>query len=132
MQYLIIAILLSVLISSIFKMFDRYRIDTFQAIVANYIVCVIAGVVFIGQNPFNAVSVNAAWFPWSLLMGCGFIGVFTMLAFGIKINGMTTTTIANKLSLVIPVLFSVWLYKDQMGIGKVAGILNKGHLVLNK
>ncbi|MCW3123193.1 MAG: EamA/RhaT family transporter [Flavipsychrobacter sp.] len=122
MFYLLITIFLNVVISVIFKVFPKYNIDTLQAIVANYVVCVITGSLFIGHIPFTASVVHENWFPWALLMGAGFISIFNLLAYCTRIDGITTSIIANKLSLVIPVIFSVFLYGDQMGISKIAGI----------
>ncbi len=123
MYYLLVAILLNVVISSLFKLFPKYSIDTFQAVVVNYLVCVITGCVFIGQIPLTVDTVHASWFTWSLVMGAMFIIIFTLLVLCIKVDGITTATIANKLSLVIPVLFSVILYKEVLGPFRIAGIL---------
>lgn len=123
MFYLVIAIILNVVISSLLKLFPKYSINTFQAVVVNYLVCVITGCVFMGQIPVSTETVHASWFTWSLVMGSMFIVIFTLLGLCIKVDGITTATIANKLSLVIPVLFSVILYKETLGPFKVAGIL---------
>ena len=123
MLYLLAAILLNVIISVTFKVFGKYKIDIVQAIVVNYCVCVVTGCVFIGQAPFTLHEVHSAWFPWALLMGVGFIFVFSLLGYSIRVDGITTTTIANKLSLVIPALFSVVLYSERVGLGKIAGIV---------
>ena len=123
MFYIIITILLNVVISSLFKLFPKYKIDALQAIVANYCVCVITGSLFIGHNTFTAASLQQAWFPWALLMGAGFISIFNLIAFCTRVDGITTATIANKLSLVIPVLFSIFLYHEGSGVGKIAGIV---------
>ena len=123
MFYLVIAIILNVVISSLFKLFPKYGIDTFQAVVVNYLVCVVTGCVFMGQIPVSAETVHASWFTWSLVMGGMFIVLFTLLGQCIKVDGITTAIIANKLSLVIPVLFSVVLYKEVLGPYKISGIL---------
>lgn len=123
MIYLAATILLNVLISSLFKFFPRFGIDSFQAVVANYFFCVLTGCLFIGQIPFSADAVHAPWFPCALLMGVGFVLVFTLLVISTRKQGITTTTIANKLSLVIPAVFSVILYHEQFTAGKISGIL---------
>lgn len=123
MLYLIATLLLNVAISSILKLYPRYRVDALQAIVANYVVCVATGSLFIGRVPFRMQDVHAPWFPWSVLMGLGFISVFNLTAYCTRADGITTTTIASKLSLVIPVLFSIYLYHEQAGIWRIAGIL---------
>lgn len=123
MFYLIATIILNVIISAIFKVFPKYNINTLQAIVTNYCVCVATGCIFIGHAPFTASAMHTTWFPWALMMGCGFICIFNLLAYSTRVDGITTTIIANKLSLVIPVLFSIILYHEKVGIGKIAGII---------
>lgn len=123
MIYLLLTILLNVVISVIIKLFSRYDINALQAIVANYVVCVITGSIFIGSSPFTGAAFSSDWFPWSMVMGAGFIGIFNLMAYCTRIDGITTTTISNKLSLVIPVLFSLIIYHEQAGIWKIAGIV---------
>src|ERR1019366_10589500 len=103
MLYLLATILLNVVISAIFKLFPKYNIDTLQAIVANYCVCVITGSFFIGHMPFTAAAIHTTWLPWALLMGVGFICIFNLLAYSTRVDGITSTIIANKLSLVIQI-----------------------------
>jgi drug/metabolite transporter (DMT)-like permease len=123
MFYLFATIFLNVVISAMFKLFPRFGINALQAIVTNYLVCVITGIVFVGNIPFNDTVFHAGWFPWALAMGVMFISIFNLLAYSTKVDGITTTIIANKLSLVIPVIFSVILYHEHIGIGKISGII---------
>ncbi len=123
MFYLIATLLLNVLISAMFKVFPKYDINALQAIVTNYCVCVITGSLFIGKIPFTLDNFSTSWFPWSMLMGLGFISIFNLIAYCTKIDGITTATIANKLSLVIPVVFAVFLYHEKAGFAKITGIV---------
>jgi len=123
MFYLIAVVLLNVFISVVFKLFPKYKINALQAIVANYFVCVITGCVSIGHSPFNAASMHADWLPWAIVMGLAFIAIFNMLAYSTKVDGITTTIIASKLSLVIPVIFALIVYKEHATIAKIAGVL---------
>lgn len=123
MIYLLLTILLNVVISIIIKLFSRFDINALQAIVANYVVCVVTGSLFIGAFPFTGAAFGSVWLPWSLVMGAGFIGIFNLIAYCTRIDGITTTTISNKLSLVIPVVFSLVVYHEHAGVWKIAGIL---------
>ena len=123
MLYLVLAILLNTAIFSLFKLFPKYRVDNLQALVANYITCVITGSVLLGQFPIGAQSLSQPWLPWAALMGTLFISLFSLIAWRIGEDGLTTTTVANKLSLVVPVIFSVWLYNETMSAGEIAGVL---------
>ena len=122
MTYLLLTIFLNVLIFALFKLFPRYGVDNLQAIVVNYVTCVVTGSVFLGYIPFKTEHFSRPWFSWSLLMGAMFISIFNFIAFSIKKSSLTATTVANKLSLVIPVLFSVWLYDEAMNLPKMLGI----------
>jgi drug/metabolite transporter (DMT)-like permease len=123
MFFLFITILQNIIIASVFKLFTKYNVNILQAVVVNYCVCVLTGIVFIGHSPFSSAGLHAEWLPWSVIMGSSFIPLFVLIAYCTKVDGITTTTIANKLSLAIPVLFSVFLYNEQLSALKVAGIL---------
>lgn len=123
MIYLLLTILLNTVLFIIFKLFAKYHVNALQAIVVNYITCVVTGSIFLGRFPVGAESTNHSWFPWALMMGAMYISVFNFIAYCTKVYGVTTTSVANKLSLVIPVLFSVLMYHDKLSILNVIGIL---------
>ena len=123
MFYLIATILLNVVISVVFKLFPKYNINALQAIVANYFVCVITGCVSTGHIPFTMAAMHVDWLPWAIIMGVSFICIFNLLAYSTRVDGITTTIIASKLSLVIPVIFSLLVYKEHATIAKIAGVL---------
>lgn len=123
MFYLVATILLNVVISVFFKLFPKYKIDTLQAIVANYFVCVVTGCISVGHVPFSAAAMHTAWLPWALVMGVSFICIFNLLAYSTRVDGITTTIIASKLSLVIPVIFSLIVYKEHATFAKITGII---------
>jgi uncharacterized membrane protein len=123
MLYLLLTILFNAYLAVAFKVFERFKIDSLQAIVANYWVCVATGSVFIGNLPIGQASAAQPWFWWALIMGAAFISIFNLIAYCTKEDGITTTTIANKLSMVIPVAFALWLYNDKMSLTKGLGIL---------
>lgn len=123
MIYLLLTILLNTILFVLFKLFPKYKIDALQAIVVNYFTCVITGSLFLGSFPVNTHSIEQPWFLWSLLLGVMFIGIFNFLAYCTKQYGITTTTVTNKLSLVIPVVFSVLVYWERLSVMNIAGIL---------
>jgi len=121
--YLALALLFNVIVSSVLKLFPRFGIEALQAIVVNYAICVITGYIFTGIHPFTESTLHASWLPWAIAMGIVFIGIFYLMAWCTKVEGMATTVIANKLSLVIPVAFSMIVLGERTGIIKSAGIL---------
>lgn len=93
-----------------------------QAIVYNYIVCVITGSFVNGSFPVNSSLAGEPWLPWALVMGCGFIALFNLAAYTVQNIGVAAATVAYKLSLVIPFVFSIYLYHEEATVLKIAGV----------
>jgi drug/metabolite transporter (DMT)-like permease len=123
MIYFILVIVLNTLLSVLFKIFPKYNIDTFQAIVFNYITCVITGTWYLGAMPFTTTQMHAAWLPYAIIMGIAFISVFNLIGYCTKTIGITATTISNKLSLIIPVIISIIAYNETSTTLRIIGIL---------
>ncbi|HTM64861.1 MAG TPA: DMT family transporter [Flavipsychrobacter sp.] len=122
MLYLIATVLINTFLFSLFKVFPKYKVDALQAIVVNYFTCVLTGSIFLQEFPISQQSVSQPWFPWAALMGAMFFSLFNLIAWRTREDGLTTTTVANKLSLVIPVLFSLFLYDERFSVMKGVGI----------
>lgn len=123
MTALILCILCSVFLVVLFKLFNRYQVDTFQAIVFNYLTAVITGVI---ANPFDpniVLEEPGNWIFWALGLGVFFISLFVIIGKSVQEAGITLTTVANKMSLAIPVAAGVWLYNESLGWIKLVGIL---------
>lgn len=112
MIYLILSILFSVLLLVNFRIFPKYGINTAQAIALNYPVCFISGYILMpaGQKFSMPLAENWVWF--SLLLGFGFIITFILSGASTQKIGMTITSLANNISLVIPVLFSLLVFNS--------------------
>ena len=108
MIYIIGSIILSSYLTLSFKVLQRLHINAFQAIVFNYIACVCTGAVFNGSFPVNNEAVHSSWFKWALLMGVMFISIFNVIGITTQKLGVAIASVANKLSLVIPFLFSIY------------------------
>jgi drug/metabolite transporter (DMT)-like permease len=102
---------------------ERFSIPAFQAIVFNYITCVITGSVVNGGFPLGETSVNEPWFKFALIMGAIFIMLFNLMAFTTQKIGIAVSSVANKLSLVIPFVFSLYLYNESSTWIKITGIV---------
>jgi drug/metabolite transporter (DMT)-like permease len=120
--FLIASIILTAWLTIAFKIIARLGINNLQAIVYNYIVCVITGSFVNGSFPVNSSLVKEPWVPWALVMGCGFISLFNLAAYTVQKIGVAAATVAYKLSLVIPFVFSIYLYNERSTILKIAGV----------
>ena len=123
MLFLIGSIILTSYLTLSFKVVERLQISVFQTIVFNYVGCVVTGSVFSGYFPISVSTFSQPWFKWALLMGCSFIIIFNIVGFTTQKIGVAVASVANKLSMVIPFLFSVWLYNEKATTLKLLGIV---------
>jgi drug/metabolite transporter (DMT)-like permease len=121
MLFLLGSIILTSYLTLSFKLTERWRINTLQAIVFNYITCVITGSLFNGHFPVPG-PVQQPWLPWALAMGAVFITTFNIVGFTTQQLGVSVAAVSFKLSLVIPFIFSVFLYKEPLTVLKLLGI----------
>lgn len=122
-MYLLLSILASSLIFVVFKLFGRFRINTLHAIIANYFVACAFGIISY-EGPINVVDIpKFDWFYYTLGLGALFIIVFNLMALTTQRSGLSVVSVATKMSVVIPIVFGLWYYKDSLGIMKGLGIL---------
>ena len=112
MIYLILTIVSTSFLFIIFKMFDKYKINTFQAVVANYITCVLTGLLFNPESAQGILNIDAGWFPLSFLMGGLFVFIFYIIGLTAQRVGVSVVSIASKISMIIPILFSLFILQN--------------------
>lgn len=127
MLSLSLSILLSVVLLLNFRVFPRYDINTFQAIVFNYPVCFLTGLLLMPAGQSFTLDFSQTWTWLSLGLGVGFILTFLLSGASTQRMGITATSLANNLSLVIPVCFSLFVFRTG---GKVFDGLNYAGLAL--
>lgn len=123
MLWLLASIILSSYLTLSFKLVERWGLNTFQVIVFNYLTCVATGSIVNGAFPIGPAITKEPWFYWACLMGAAFISLFNLIAFITQRLGVAVASVANKLSLVIPFLFSIYLYKETAGALRILGII---------
>ncbi|WP_439132298.1 EamA family transporter [Polaribacter sp.] len=123
MIFLLLSIFISTGLFVIFKYFGFYKIDVLKAIFINYIVAFILGFVF-AERDFSVVEIpQQPWFLGALCLGVLFVSVFFIMAMTAQKNGVSVTSIAGKMSVVIPVFFGVFLYDESVTFLKIFGII---------
>ena len=134
MIFLLLSIVLTSYLTLSFKVVERFRIPVFQAIVFNYITCVVTGSVVNGRLPINSTWMQNNWAPWALLMGCLFVSIFNLIGLTTQKLGVAVASVANKLSLVIPFLYAVFFFeRTKHGVkicGRAAGLAIGGAYLL--
>jgi len=107
MHFLILCIVSSTGIFIVFKSIDRLRIPPFPIIVLNYLTATLLGY-FIQASPMDVTAmVRAEWFPVSMVIGILFIVMFFLVAYSSSKAGISITTVASKMSVIFPIMFSM-------------------------
>jgi drug/metabolite transporter (DMT)-like permease len=120
---LLLGILFFNIILIIFKLFEKFEVDNLQAIVVNYVIAGSLGLFTSGiDSPINHI-LNSGWIYFGLIIGFLFIIVFNLLATGAQKVGIAISTVANKMSVIIPVIFAIIVFNDRVSSLKVIGIL---------
>ena len=123
MMALVLSVLCSSLIFVVFKLFDTYRIQTLYAIITNYFVASICGILFYGREVGFMDIVRRPWFIKTLALGILFILIFNIMAKTAQKAGVSVASVATKMSFVIPVIIGVTAYKEELSWLKIIGIV---------
>lgn len=121
--FLAASIVLTSYLTLSFKVVEKYRLNNLQVIVFNYFTAVITGSIVNGSMPLSDGHFSKPWFAWALLMGGIFIALFNLIAYTAQRIGVAVTSVANKLSMVIPFVFSMYLYNEPSTSVRVVGII---------
>ncbi|MEO1654578.1 MAG: hypothetical protein AAFU64_13615, partial [Bacteroidota bacterium] len=91
-----------------FKALEKYQINTFQTTVINYWVCVLTGWISFGSEGLKSEHLSSAtlW-GFAVYLGGLFIGTFLLIAYTSQRMSVTISSLASKVSLVIPVLLGL-------------------------
>ncbi len=112
MIYLLLSILASVLLLVNFRLHPHFGIQTRQAIVFNYPFCVATGLILMPEGQVFSLDLTQTWTWIALSLGIAFIVTFVLSGLATQRMGLTLTSLANNVSLVIPVLFSLWVFQN--------------------
>lgn len=127
MFYLLLTILANVGIFMAFRSFSRFKINTLPAIVVNYGVCVVTGILYVGFDTVSSeFDPGSEWFISATILGLIFISTFFLMAHTTQVRGVSVATVASKMSLAIPVVFSLFVFKyavNSLDIWNYIGIL---------
>ena len=135
----------------LFKYFEKINVNNLQAISANYFTAGILSIIFL-PNSFEFDKINYSnttiFFVLAFIVGLLFVLTFNLYAHGAQKIGVTPSTIANKMSMIIPIIIGIILLNEEVTFNKILGIsfafvaiflssigdrkysLNKNHLII--
>ena len=122
MYNIIYTILLFNVLIIVFKMFEKYKVDNLQALIVNYITAGFCSYLFLETDFSLNYILESDWLYHSMIIGTLFIIIFNFYAFGIQKAGVAVTTVANRMSLIIPVCAALILYPEENTFTLLKGI----------
>jgi drug/metabolite transporter (DMT)-like permease len=123
MIFLFLSVLVNALIIIAFKIFPRYGINNFQAIIANYYTASILGFLLSGLNPITHDIDRGTWLFPVIVLGFMFITLFYLISLTTEKIGISVASVSNKMSVVIPVSIAVFLYHEKLSGLQIFGII---------
>ncbi|WP_138429670.1 hypothetical protein [Fodinibius saliphilus] len=123
--YLLLSSACSLTIAHLLKLTEVKELRTLNTLTVNYLVAAIfAFSVGLSQKAGGEVlSQSSFLIVFCIIVGAFFIGNFVVYGKSVHTNGVGITIAAMRLSLLIPVVISVFLYAEYLGILKIVGIL---------
>lgn len=131
--YIVLSAACSVLIAHLLKATEVRSLRTLPTLTANYLFAGAFAFVsgLLGNADFSLVYSNPLLLFFCLIVGALFIGNFLMYSKSVDANGVGVTIAAMRVSLLVPVLVSLYLYRESITVLTVVGIvLVIGALVL--
>ena len=121
--YLLLAIVLTSSLILLFRAFERFNVEIPHAIVVNYFVAASMGYInYEGTiSPSALISQPGAWA--AITLGLLFISIFNMIAITTKKMGVSVASVANKMSVIIPVAAAIYMYNEDVTTVKIIGII---------
>ena len=110
----------------LFKYFGKYGVNNLQAIIVNYFTAGTLSLIVAHNNDIKISLPDIIYSTYiipSLIIGFLFIVTFNLLAFGTQKIGIAISTVANKMSMIIPVIIGISLFSEKLGMFKLIGIV---------
>jgi drug/metabolite transporter (DMT)-like permease len=120
MIWLVLCTLSSTAIFVIFKLLEKTPL--INAIIVNYIIASVFVFFLYGSFPVADVF-KADWLFISIIIGFLFIVMFFIIGLSSQLVGISITTVAGKMSVIIPMIFAIIAFDENLGVIKVVGIL---------
>jgi len=123
MLFLLLNILSSTIIALVFKFIDNLKVNTFKVIVINYLVAASLGFLLNDAEIGIADIFRGTWVYLSVIIGVLFIAMLYLIAVSTQKAGITVTTISMRMSVVVPIGFSILFYQEEISSIKIIGII---------
>lgn len=113
MLFFLLAVVFTVMLYLIMRAYPRYQVDSFHAVVFNYYSCVLTGLVLTPDlGLFTQVQWASQGTILTMALGAMFVTAFLLIGLTAQKVSVTATSLAGNMSLVIPVLFGLFVFRN--------------------
>ena len=109
----------------LFKYFEKIGVNNLIAITLNYFTAgILALSSYLTENSIYELrsNINSNLVIIGLIVGGLFVITFNLYAYSAQKIGITLSTVSNKMSMVIPILIGIILFKEEITFFKILGI----------
>ena len=109
----------------LFKYFEKIGVNNLIAITLNYFTAgTLAFSSYLAENSIFELrsNINLNLVIIGLIVGILFVITFNLYAYSAQKIGITLSTVSNKMSMVIPILIGIILFKEEITFFKILGI----------
>ena len=123
MIFIVLAIGTGVFLLCLFKLFRKYDVNTVTAIIINYLAASLTGFL-VSQNKAAFFELEEKrWLMYCIPLGFLFFSIFYLMSLTIQKISVAAGSVANKMSVVMPVLFSVFFIGEELDFIKASGVI---------
>lgn len=123
MHYLLLSIICSTSILVLFKQIGKLGLNTFHVIIINYFVVAALGIILSFSELDELVRDPGIWMIFAIIIGVAFVVIFYIMAITTQKFGLTVSSIASRMSVIIPVVFSILYENETVNLLKLSGIV---------
>lgn len=109
----LLAVVFTVSLYLIMRAFPKYKVQPFHAVFFNYYSCVLMGLLLMpNRQQYFGTNWGSTPTLLTLALGAMFVVVFALIGITTTKVGVTAASLAGNMSLVIPVLFGLFVFKN--------------------
>lgn len=118
------SILLSTGLFAVFKFIGKRGLEQFPIIIINYITCFVLGNLVLGERHLLRLqTLSTEGFLPLVSLGILFVGTFFLMAKSTNESGAAASSMASKMSMIIPIIASVLFWGEAVSIQMILGIV---------
>ncbi len=118
----ILALFFSIAILILFRAFKSYQINTINAIVISYLISAVLSISLSHPNIDN-IKIFDNNYILAIILGISFFTGFVFLSLSTQKSGISITSVAANISVIIPVVVASIFYNEKINGAHLAGLL---------